>query len=263
LALRRENFSDLAARVATGAAIAGVGLAAVWAGDWWFTALTAAIVGVLIWELARMVGADAAGGLALGGAAGLAILAAKLLPPGIGLALVLPAAALGARLLRRHRAIFAAMAGCVLVAGFGLILHRDTFGLTWMLWLALLVAATDVSGYFAGRALGGPKFWPRVSPSKTWAGTAAGWIAAAAVGGVFMAATGSGPGLIGISVALAMAGQMGDMAESALKRRMGVKDSSNLLPGHGGLFDRFDALLGAALVLLIIETVADFPPSPS
>ena len=75
-----------------------------------------------------------------------------------------------------------------------------------------------------------------------------------------MVVTGVGAELIAISVGLSMASQMGDIAESALKRHMGVKDSSNLLPGHGGVYDRFDGLLGAAFVLVIVETVTAFPP---
>jgi phosphatidate cytidylyltransferase len=82
------------------------------------------------------------------------------------------------------------------------------------------------------------------------------------IGWVFMAKTGSGVELIGISVALSMASQMGDIAESAVKRRMGVKDSSNLLPGHGGVYDRFDGLLGAAFLLVIVESLTAFPPPP-
>ena len=88
--------------------------------------------------------------------------------------------------------------------------------------------ATDVAGYFAGRIIGGPKFWPAVSPKKTWSGTAAGWIAAAIVG-LFFAPHLPGPTVL-LSVVLSFASQMGDAAESALKRRTGVKDSSNLIP---------------------------------
>jgi phosphatidate cytidylyltransferase len=108
--------------------------------------------------------------------------------------------------------------------------------------------------------LGGPKFWPRVSPKKTWSGTAAGWLAAAVVGALFAIGTDSGPQLIGISIAMSMASQMGDIAESAVKRRVGVKDSSSLLPGHGGLFDRFDGMLGASVFLLLVGPIVGFPP---
>jgi len=77
-----------------------------------------------------------------------------------------------------------------------------------------------------------------------------------------MAQTGAGVELIWISMALSLASQLGDIAESALKRHVGVKDSSNLLPGHGGVYDRFDGLLGAAFLLVIVESLTAFPPPP-
>ena len=122
-----------------------------------------------------------------------------------------------------------------------------------------MVVISDVAGYFAGRMLGGPKFWPRVSPKKTWSGTVAGWVAAALIGLLFRSFTNAGPDLPWISVALSLASQMGDIAESALKRKMGVKDSSALIPGHGGLFDRFDGLLGAALFMLLVAQLVYVP----
>jgi phosphatidate cytidylyltransferase len=128
-----------------------------------------------------------------------------------------------------------------------------------MVWLVAVVVATDVAGYFAGKALGGPKFWPRVSPKKTWSGTAAGWLAAAAVGAVFAAEAGIGLGVVVLSVLVSMASQAGDVAESALKRKMGVKDSSGLIPGHGGLFDRFDGMLGAAAMVLLVLSIWGLP----
>ena len=98
--------------------------------------------------------------------------------------------------------------------------------------------------------LGGPKFWPRLSPKKTWSGTVAGWVGAMLVG-LTVWATGHGSAsLIWISPLVAFAGQLGDIAESWLKRRAGVKDSSNLIPGHGGVFDRVDGLLPVAIVSL-------------
>jgi phosphatidate cytidylyltransferase len=147
------------------------------------------------------------------------------------------------------------------VAGFSLIALRDDFGIIWMAWLLIVVIVTDVAGYFAGRILGGPKFWPAVSPKKTWSGTIAGWFGAALVGAVFAGLYGGGITVVGVSVAVAFASQLGDIAESAIKRHVGVKDSSNLIPGHGGLLDRFDGMLGAALLLIIVELFLDFPPS--
>jgi phosphatidate cytidylyltransferase len=262
LALARDSFADLATRVATGVVIACVGLAAVWAGGLWFTGLVLIVVATLVWELVRMLGGGPRRARVLGALAAAAILGGKLLPLWAALPLAVAVPVVGALMLDTNRRILVAMITMILLAGVGLILHRDAFGLLWMLWLVLLVAVTDILGYFAGRILGGPKFWPRVSPKKTWSGTVAGWIGAALVGWAFMAATGSGPELIAISVLLSFAGQMGDIAESAVKRHAGVKDSSNLLPGHGGVYDRFDALLGAAFVLVLIETFTRFPPPP-
>ena len=125
-----------------------------------------------------------------------------------------------------------------------------------------MVIASDILGYFAGKIIGGPKFWPKVSPKKTWSGTIAGWLGAALVALVYIALGIGGWQLITISVAIAIAGQLGDVAESALKRRVGVKDSSNILPGHGGMFDRFDAMLGASLFLLLMGRIIPFPPVP-
>ena len=262
MALTRDSFADLATRMATGLVLAVVGLAAVWAGGWWFTALVLLIVATLVWELVRMLGGGQKRALTLAALGALAILSSKLLPPGIALPLMLLVGIAGIGVLERNRTLYIVMTSIIMLAGFGLILHRDEFGLTWMLWLVLLVAATDILGYFAGRILGGPKFWPRVSPKKTWSGTVAGWVGAGLIGWAFMSLTGSGVELIGISVALSMASQMGDIAESAVKRRMGVKDSSNLLPGHGGVYDRFDGLLGAAFLLVIVESLTAFPPPP-
>ena len=126
-------------------------------------------------------------------------------------------------------------------------------------WLVGIVVVTDVAGYFAGRRLGGPKFWPRVSPKKTWSGTAAGWVGAGIVGGLFAINSGVWVAVFLASIFLSFASQMGDIAESAIKRKMGVKDSSALIPGHGGVLDRFDGMLGASVGFLVIEFAFGFP----
>jgi phosphatidate cytidylyltransferase len=135
----------------------------------------------------------------------------------------------------------------ILVGAWSVLLVR-TAGVEVLLWLIAIVVASDIAGYFAGKLIGGPKVWPRISPRKTWSGTVAGWIAAGLVG---LAAWAAGGPLLALVLAplLAVAAQLGDVAESAVKRRLGVKDASSLIPGHGGLLDRFDALLGAALAL--------------
>lgn len=140
----------------------------------------------------------------------------------------------------------------IIAACAALVWLRAEFGLGVIVWLVGVVVASDVAGYFAGRALGGPKFWPAISPKKTWSGTVAGWVGAAFVGLVSLLAGQGGWALVLVSPLVAFAGQLGDIAESWFKRRSGVKDSSNLIPGHGGVLDRFDALIAAAVVVGLI-----------
>jgi phosphatidate cytidylyltransferase len=255
-----EKWADLAVRLSSGAVLVLVGLWGVWAGGHWFHAMIALICGLMVWELVRMLqplDKTIAVQLAVlsGGATGAAIY----MPIGLALPILLAPALVGFGRMKLNRVIFMVFTVMVLLAGFGMMLVRDDLGFEWMLWLVLVVIATDVVGYFAGRMIGGPKFWPRVSPKKTWAGTAFGWVGAALVGLGFVLTTPAGWQLVGVSIAVSMASQMGDIAESAIKRRMDVKDSSNLIPGHGGLLDRFDGMLGASVFLLIIGPFIGFP----
>jgi phosphatidate cytidylyltransferase len=249
----------------SGGAMAGVGLLALWAGGPWFLALVVAVVATMAWELARLLAPQTARreALWLAGLAGVAVLSQALLPQGLALPLLLLPALAGLSLMPAHRVLFAVYVLMMAVAGFGLWHVRADFGdwgFTWMLWLALVVIVTDVAGYFAGRLIGGPKIWPAVSPKKTWAGTVAGWVGAGAVGLAFVGRGGADIAVVGVSVAMSMASQIGDVAESAVKRRMGAKDASNLIPGHGGVLDRFDGMLGAAVLLLLVERLIAFPP---
>ncbi|MCH8168513.1 MAG: phosphatidate cytidylyltransferase, partial [Proteobacteria bacterium] len=157
----------------------------------------------------------------------------------------------------RRRAMGWGVAGGAYIgaAGIGFLYLRamEPYGLSTALWVFLVVAAADVGGYFAGRLIGGPKLWPRVSPKKTWAGTAGGVVLAVGLGGLFSWAT-TGTYLLqvcAVSAGAAVLSQGGDLAESALKRHFGVKDSGRLLPGHGGALDRFDGLVAAVLVVAL------------
>ena len=255
------QWDDLTTRLASAAVLGAVGLGLVWLGGIWFHIFVALACGIMIWELARMLGGGPeATWLAL--AAGAALFVAGEIPGGFALPLLVAPALFGLGRLEKNRTIYALYTVMIMLAGYGLMILRDDFGFIWLLWLVCIVMVADVMGYFAGRFVGGPKFWPKVSPKKTWSGTVAGWIGAAIVAVAFIAATGTGIELIGISIAIAMAGQLGDIAESAVKRKCAVKDSSSLIPGHGGLFDRFDALLGASVFLLLVEQIVDFPPPP-
>ncbi|RBI85099.1 phosphatidate cytidylyltransferase [Rhodosalinus halophilus] len=255
-----SKWDDLSVRMATGAGLVAAGAAGIWAGGHVFHALVALICGLMVWELVGMLMPGWRGRIGLGALAGGAVMAAIYLPAGLALPLLLAPAILGFGLIARERALYMGYTVLVVLAGFGMMALRDDFGVIWMLWLVAVVVASDVAGYFAGRMIGGPKFWPRVSPKKTWSGTVAGWLGGAAVGAGVAAVTEAGAGLVGVSVAVAMAAQMGDIAESAIKRHVGVKDSSALLPGHGGLLDRFDGMLGASVFVLIAGQVVDFPP---
>ncbi len=256
-----ERWSDLAARMGSAAAMVIIGALGIWMGGHWFHVLVALICGLMVWELVGMLRPGVAKVQSLlGGITGLAVLASVYLPVGFALPLLLAPALIGFGHLERNRTIYMSFTVMILLAGFGMMQVRDEMGVGWMMWLVLVVVVTDVVGYFAGRAFGGPKFWPKVSPKKTWSGTAAGWIGAALVGLLFSINTGVGLQLVGISIAVSMASQMGDIAESGMKRKFGVKDSSNLIPGHGGLMDRFDGMLGAALFLLVIGQFIGFPP---
>ncbi|MGY3436909.1 MULTISPECIES: phosphatidate cytidylyltransferase [unclassified Marinovum] len=254
------NWDDLIARVGSAIVMVAVGLVAIWLGGWVFRIGVALVCGAMVWELMRMIGADQKLALMIGGLSAFALLLASILPPGFALPLLLAPAFVALSQWRKHLGMFMPFSVGILLSGFGMIALRQDFGLMWLMWLVLVVVVTDVAGYFAGRMIGGPKFWPRVSPKKTWSGTVAGWIGAAALGVVYWLLTEAGPNVIGISIAISMASQMGDITESAIKRRMGVKDSSTLIPGHGGLLDRFDGMLGAALFLLLVAQIVDFPP---
>lgn len=256
-----EKWSDLAVRLGSAVVMILVGMIGVWAGGPFFNAMVAVICGLMIWELVRMFLPDKPGtAIQMGLLSGVAVGVAIYLPAGFALPILLAPALVGFGQLSAYRVVFMVFTVMILLAGFGMMSVRSDMGIQWMLWLVLVVVVTDVVGYFAGRMIGGPKFWPRVSPKKTWSGTFFGWLGAAAVGAFFATSTEAGAQLIGVSIAVSMASQMGDIAESAVKRRVGIKDSSQLIPGHGGLLDRFDGMLGASVFLLIIAPLFSIPP---
>ncbi len=254
------RWSDLRPRLISAVVMIAVGAGGVLLGGVAFTVLVIVICTAMLWETARMTAPEARGtALALAGIGALCLFLSVWSRTETGGALLLVPALLVALTPRTERGLAAAWAAVIMVAGLGLVTLRAEGGTPAILWLVLIVIASDVLGYFVGRVVGGPKFWPAISPKKTWSGTVAGWVGAAAVGAVFWAL-----GLIGASILLlspfvALAGQMGDIAESWLKRRAGVKDSSALIPGHGGVMDRFDAMIGATAALMVLELFITLP----
>jgi phosphatidate cytidylyltransferase len=241
----------------SGLALIAVGGLEIWIGGLAFDIFVAVLGGLMVWEAARMFGApDAARSGAL---AAVAVALALWLPGMLVVPLLLSAALVATSGIERERGPFLALALWSLLGCYAMGVLRAEAGLIWVLWLVAVVVICDVSGYFAGRLIGGAKFWPRISPKKTWSGTIAGWIGAAVIGLIFAGPTGAGLLLVPVSVLVGFAGQMGDIAESAAKRLRGVKDSSNLIPGHGGVLDRFDAMLGAALAVGALWTFGLLP----
>jgi phosphatidate cytidylyltransferase len=234
-------------------------LACIWWGGPWFLGLMALTLAGLAWEWVRI-----SGGLALG-AAGLAMPAIILLAAGLaglglpwlGGGLLLPGALLLWRLAGALPHRFLAL-GVVYLGLFGvafITLRLDPeAGRANVFFLMLLVWASDSAAYIAGRALGGPKLWPAISPGKTWSGALGGLLGAMLVGALaaILVAPAAAPLWAAlVAGALGVVSQAGDLLESGIKRRFGVKDSSHLIPGHGGLLDRLDGFLAAAPVAVV------------
>jgi phosphatidate cytidylyltransferase len=256
------KWSDLIPRVASAVILVLFGGIEIYIGGWPFSVMVWVLCGLMSWELARMFRAKSP--VALGALGALALALAEIVPA-LGAAdliatpLLSAAALVGAGQVAKDKILMGLSLLWVLGGSYAILMMRHFAGLDWIIWLVAVVVVSDVAGYFVGRTFGGPKFWPRVSPKKTWSGTVAGWIGAAGVGAIFSGVTGAGAAMIPISIVLAFAGQMGDITESALKRRCFVKDSSSLIPGHGGVFDRFDAMLGAAFFVFLLWTLGLMP----
>lgn len=254
------RWSDLQTRVISAILMLAVGGVELWLGGQPFALLVVAITGVMIWELASMARPVVQReNIYLGLLAAFVLLAVLNYPSPVAVILLLVAPTALFFPAFPDRLLFSLYAFVIMLSGFGLVVLRDTVGIGALLWLIGVVIASDVLGYFAGRSLGGPKFWPAISPKKTWSGTIAGWLGAALIGLAFVLFGYAGWGLVVLSPLVAFAGQMGDIAESWIKRRTGVKDSSNLIPGHGGVLDRFDALIAAVVLVLLLGLILPLP----
>ena len=254
-----KTSADLTSRIITGTILAVICFYVLWQEQGWLQlAMASVISAIMCWEMFHLAARDrhlyalivavlSAAAVWFSGRDEM-LLALALLAGVTVIGWVLAPAA--------WRAVFPIYVFAIAAAGLAVFLIRDTYGFAASLWLILIVVATDIAGYFVGRGVGGAKFWPSISPNKTWSGIVGGWVAAAVVS-VIMAGS-IGYGIVAAlvwGVVLSFVAQMGDIAESWVKRRADVKDSSGILPGHGGLMDRFDGLVAVMVVAIILQGI--------
>ena len=254
-------------RLLSALVLAPIALGAVYLGPPFFDFLVVVAALIMVWEWAHLCGGGAFGGrgVVLG-----AVLLAALVATGLGrwhvalgiLAMGWVAVYLFAR--REHKdgrhgwlaaGVFYVGLPCVAMIW----LRADpTDGCRTMFWLFAVVWAVDIGGYLFGSTIGGAKLAPGISPNKTWSGLIGG-VAIAGVAGAATAALLDREGIVflgALSAGLGVVAQIGDLGESWLKRRFGVKDTGNLIPGHGGLLDRVDGLVAVLLVVGLIRLIS-------
>jgi phosphatidate cytidylyltransferase len=255
---------DLVPRFGSAVVLAAAVAGLTWLGGVAFAAMLLGVCGIVAWEWSRIIRGGVfdvamivhigvvalAIGLATYGLIGLAVLA-----------LVIGAILLNLLTVGRHPGLSALGVPYAGLPAVALIWLRgdEPWGVWAVGFLVLAVAATDVGAYFAGRLIGGPKLWPRVSPNKTWAGLIGAMATSAVVAALFAQfVIGAHAGkLAALAVILALVAQAGDLGESMLKRRFGAKDASNIIPGHGGFMDRVDGLVTAAVFAALVAAALD------
>lgn len=246
------RYSDLPLRIVSAALLAGFSIWCTWIGGKTFLLLAIVFSALIFWEFRNMVKAELPLRVAAGAAVLLVLLYASYLVgrPGNGIFLVAGGAVLIALwefVIRRT--IWGSVA--LVYAGFPFIalvdMRAGENGFFIVLFVFACVWGADSFAYFAGKGIGGPKLAPAISPKKTWSGFAGGLAGAMAVSAVLILAFGFSPGWAAMLLALvlSLASQAGDLFESWVKRRFDLKDSGNLIPGHGGVLDRIDGFIFA------------------
>ena len=226
-AIDSNRWEGLRERIISGVILAAIVFAALWLGGWWFD-LFIIVIALLMTREWQALSIQNSRGWYIAGLAYIAVPCASLI------------------WLRNLSFV-----------------NRPHGGIALVLFVILVVCATDMGAYFTGRRVGGPKLAPSISPGKTWAGLGGGVVGAAiagAVGAMFAPYPPSAFAGVDIGILLALTAQGGDLFESWLKRRAGVKDSGTLLPGHGGLLDRVDGLVFALPLFALLLYISGVAP---
>ncbi|WKA31691.1 phosphatidate cytidylyltransferase [Bradyrhizobium roseum] len=254
--IRESDSRNLIMRIAAAAVLIPIAVAIAYAGGWlWTSLVTLAAIGLFV-EWLAVVGLAGVTRAMLPGVAALVIAGVCLASGRLDAALVVLGVgfvAVAAIVPERRNWAAAGFLYAAAAEMASVLLRLDPVkGFAALMFVLLIVWVTDSGGYFAGRGIGGPKLWPRVSPKKTWAGAVGGLAASLAVAAGFAAFDLGriGP-LLMLSGALSAVSQLGDLFESAVKRRFGVKDSSHIIPGHGGLMDRLDGFVAAVVLAAV------------
>ncbi len=266
--VRNHRLADLLPRVLSSLVLMSAALLSVWLGGPAFIVIWIVGASAVGYEWQHLIGADRQGLRLVLALVAVAVAATITAQQGIVaavafLALVGTLAALVAGDGRRLWAFAGiAYAGALVVAVVAL--HAAPgYGARAIVWLYATVWGTDVFAYFGGRLIGGPKLWPKVSPSKTWSGSLSGVVAGAVFGAVIGARWIGDPlpllPIFLLGLVTAMVAQAGDVFESCIKRHYGVKDSSVLIPGHGGFMDRLDGFVAAAAFATLVGACRDMP----
>jgi len=255
-AVAGQGSRNLLMRVVAALVLAPLAIAAAYAGSWWWIVpVTLLAIGLFV-EWLTVVGSARETSVIAAGVVALAVAGLCLGFARVELALAALGLGVAATALLSSRQRGWTSGGFLYAAAAqmasGLVRLDPARGFVALVFVMLIVWVTDIGGYFAGRGIGGAKLWPRVSPNKTWAGAIGGFGASLVVALGFAALDlGHAWSLLMLAAVLSVIAQLGDLFESAVKRRFGVKDSSHIIPGHGGLMDRLDGFV-AAMVLASI-----------
>ena len=249
----KSNWHDLRLRLISGVILLLISIFCIYYGSFLFTFFIIALVGVMHWELGKMLSPMSVQALWFSAFLSTIVTFCLLVSESVfwSILILLVNFYFQKNFFHHSRNFGAFYSLAVIICGIIFYKVRLELGLYHTSWLIGIVVVTDTAGYLIGRIIGGPKVFPRVSPNKTWSGVLAGWLAVGFFSWLFVeniAPQNLFIKFIAISIILSVSAQIGDMIQSHLKRRSHTKDSSGLLPGHGGFMDRFDGFVGTMFV---------------